>query len=141
MEKTRIDRSTLLFSGMYMAFCILGMNHTMRQKGMTLSVPYYVMIGLVGWFTIYAFLLTMVKLLQHSKKVLHCCVLSPQKYIVLAFVIIWVSCFVIYLNMYPGTLSSWAFVYLLAIKLQLPKVVIKMLVDTALFFTSTPNNK
>lgn len=105
MEKARIDRATLLFSGMYMAFCILGINHTMRQKGMALSVPYYVMIGLVGWFTIYAFLLTMVKLLQHSKKVHHCCVLSPQKYIVLAFVIIWVSCFVIYLNMYPGTLS------------------------------------
>ena len=33
-------------------------------------------------------------------------------------------------------LCSWAFVYLLAIKLQLPKVVIKMLVDTALFFIS-----
>lgn len=53
MEKARIDRATLLFSGMYMAFCILGINHTMRQKGMALSVPYYAMIGLVGWFTIY----------------------------------------------------------------------------------------
>lgn len=33
-------------------------------------------------------------------------------------------------------LCSWVFVYLLATKLQLPKVVIKMLVDTALFFIS-----
>lgn len=100
-----IDRTTLVFAIIYMVLGILGINYTFRRKAIELSVFNYIILSLVGLVLIYVLLLTILRLVQHSHKVEHCCALSTKQYLLLAFVIIWSSCFIIFLNMYPGTLS------------------------------------
>lgn len=104
----KVDRMTAVFSFMYMSMICLGVNYILRQFEKAIPWICYVLLAVASFVTSYAVLTWLCRLLNGKGGTKHKEEpewLTSKKSVVVRFFIIWIPLFIIFLNMYPGTLS------------------------------------
>jgi hypothetical protein len=117
--KLKLNRLTVIYAVIYAFLVTISFNSTFRKRSITLPVAAYVLIAVLSCVCIY-FILELIfaaasKLREHfhnDRATGFSAWLSSWKGVLVRFFVIWGCCLVVFLNRYPGTLSSDAVVQL-----------------------------
>ncbi len=105
----KADRITSVFSFMYMSMICFGVSYTLRHFEKSMPWICYVLLAVISFVAVYAVLARLCRLLSGKGWWRHKAEprwFSSKKCVAVRFLIIWIPLFIIFLNMYPGTLCA-----------------------------------